>query len=68
MPNQPDFEVSAAWDAEACVWVATSDQVPGLVTEAETLRILTEELRLLVPELLELNGKDVAGFRLKVAG
>ena len=68
MPKQPNLEVSATWDAEARVWVAISDQVPGLVTEAKTLRMLTEELKLLVPELLELNGKDVAGFKLKVAG
>jgi len=26
--------VSANWDGDAKVWVATSDDVPGLVTEA----------------------------------
>jgi hypothetical protein len=33
--NKPYF-VRAEWDAEAAVWVAASDDVPGLVTEAET--------------------------------
>ena len=29
------IEVSAFWDHEASVWVATSDDVPGLATEAD---------------------------------
>ena len=43
------------WDAEASVWVATSDDVPGLVTEAATIPELTGKLRVLIPELLEEN-------------
>ena len=50
--------VRAEWDAEADVWVATSDDVPGLVTEADTLERLSEKLQLLVPELLEANGES----------
>lgn len=49
------YEVRAHWDAEAGVWWAESDDVPGLVAEAETLEQLVAELRLLVPELLEAN-------------
>ena len=30
------YPVVAEWDGEAKVWVATSDDIPGLVTEAET--------------------------------
>lgn len=48
--------VKADWDDEACVWVATSDDVPGLVTEAKTFEALLKKLRTMVPELLELNG------------
>jgi Domain of unknown function (DUF1902) len=33
----------------------TSEDVPGLATEAETLEALTEKLRGLIPELLEAN-------------
>ena len=58
-----DIKVYATWDAEAEVWVATSEDVPGLVTEAATIEILLERLRLIIPELLELNsgiaGKDI---------
>jgi predicted RNase H-like HicB family nuclease len=49
-------KVIATWDEEARVWVAESDDVPGLVTEAETLESLLDKLRVLVPELLEENG------------
>ena len=47
--------VSATWDEEAGVWVATSNDLPGLVTEAETLDALDEKLMVMVPELIELN-------------
>jgi predicted RNase H-like HicB family nuclease len=50
------YGVSAEWDEEASVWVATSDDVPGLVTKAGTLDGLIEKLRVMVPEMLELNG------------
>lgn len=49
------FVVRAAWDGEAGVWVAESDDVPGLITEAETPNKLVEKLAVLIPELVELN-------------
>ena len=48
--------VNAEWDPEAKVWVATSNDVPGLVTEADTIETLTEKLSVMIPELLEANG------------
>lgn len=50
------YFVRAEWDADAGVWVASSDDVPGLVTESETLEALDAKLQTLVPELLEANG------------
>lgn len=50
------YEVRAYWDSEARVWVAESDDIPGLVTEAETSEALVEKLKVLIPELLEANG------------
>ena len=50
------YFVRAEWDADAGVWVASSDDVPGLVTESETLEALDTKLQTLVPELLEVNG------------
>lgn len=53
--NKPYF-IRAEWDSEAQVWVASSDDVPGLATEADTLEALDTKLQTLVPELLEANG------------
>ena len=53
--DMSEYLVNAAWDAEASVWVASSDDVPGLVTEAETLEKLEAKLQIMVPELLEAN-------------
>jgi hypothetical protein len=50
-----ELVVTALWDAEASVWVATSDDVPGLATESASFEALLEKLRTMVPELLELN-------------
>ena len=49
------YHVQADWDSDASVWVATSEDVPGLATEAPTIEALTEKLRNLIPELLEAN-------------
>lgn len=53
---QKKYLVVAEWDSEAGVWVATSDDVPGLVTEAATMDELVRKLQVMVPEMLELNG------------
>lgn len=52
----PTYRIEASWDPEAEVWVATSEDVPGLVTEAASVEALTGKLRILIPELLEANG------------
>ena len=57
-------KVEATWDSEAQVWVATSEDVPGLATEANTPEILTNKLRQMIPELMRLNhvvADDYAG-------
>ena len=48
--------VHAEWDDEAGVWVASSEAVPGLVTEAKTTEALMAKLRQMIPELLAANG------------
>ena len=50
------YEVRAQWDSDARVWVAESEDVPGLIAEAESPNGLAQKLRILIPELLELNG------------
>ena len=55
-PMQKPYLIHAEWDDEAGVWVATSDDGPGLATESASLEALAEKLQHLVPELLEANG------------
>jgi hypothetical protein len=63
MTNSPKtYQVNASWDEESSVWVATSDDVLGLATEAATLEILRQKLHVMVPELLTLNHLIEPGF------
>jgi predicted RNase H-like HicB family nuclease len=55
------YHVNAEWDEEASVWVASSDDVPGLATGADTLEALIEKLKVVIPELLEANGLSSTG-------
>jgi len=48
--------VNATWDHDAKVWVATSEDVAGLATEAPTQADLVKKLKVMVPELLDANG------------
>ena len=68
MVKNPIIIVHAEWDPEAGVYVATSDDVPGLVAEAATPSALQEKLNVLIPELLELNGVLIAGTQNAAAG
>ena len=49
------LKINAEWDNEAAVWVATSDDVNGLAIEASTIDALIERLKIVIPELIELN-------------
>jgi hypothetical protein len=49
--------VRADWDSEASVWVAISDDVPGLVLEAPSMDLLVPEIETVIPILLEANGE-----------
>jgi hypothetical protein len=51
------IEINARWDGEAGVWIATSEDVPGLVVEAESWPSMIEEVRLVLPDLLEVSGQ-----------
>ena len=50
------YFIDVEWDIQAAVWVATSDDIAGLTTEADTREQLIAKLRVLIPELLEGNG------------
>ena len=50
-----EYKIKFIWDEEAGVWIATSDDVPGLVLESGSFDALVEKVRVAVPELLQLN-------------
>ena len=54
-----NYTVNLSWDTDASVWVATSEDIKGLVLESGSLDVLIERVRMTVPELLKLNGQPV---------
>ena len=55
-----EYSVNLQWDPEAAVWIATSDDIIGLVLESGSVDALIERVRYAVPELLELNHQTPA--------
>ena len=61
--------VHATWGDEAKVWVVTSGDVPGLATEASSLDALIPKLKVMILELLDVNGHaDADEIPFKVVG
>lgn len=58
--------VRAIWDEAASVWVASSDDVPGLVTEADTLERVRAKVLIMIPELLDANNLSFDGPEIPV--
>jgi Domain of unknown function (DUF1902) len=56
--------INARWDGEANVWIATSNDVHGLVVEADTWPSMIEEVRLILPDLLDLLGQPAENVSL----
>jgi hypothetical protein len=54
----PNISIQARWDQQAAVWTATSGEVPGLVVEANNLLSMIQEIELVLPDLIELNGSN----------
>ena len=54
--NRQLILVRALWDDDARVWVASSEDVPGLVTEADTLEVLRDKVLVMIAELMAENG------------
>ena len=49
------YLITFTWDNEVSVWIATSDDVPGLVLEHGSFDALVERVRIAVPELLSMK-------------
>jgi predicted RNase H-like HicB family nuclease len=48
--------IHADWDPEAAVWVATTNDLKGLITEADTMEALRAKLPGIILDLLEEYG------------
>lgn len=53
-----EFVIKFKWDNEAQVWIATSEDIPGLVLESDSFNDLLERTRIAVPVLPALNTTD----------
>ena len=53
--------IDANWDSVARVWVATSEDVPGVAVEADTTNETMEILQDVVVDLMEANGIGANG-------
>lgn len=58
--------VRAVWDDEAQAWVATSEDVPGFVTGADTIEELHAKVLPLIAELIELDKVEFEGPEIPV--
>lgn len=52
------YNVQLVWDDEAEVWMATSDDIPGLILEDDSADKLIQRVMLAAPEIIELNGVE----------
>ena len=52
-----EYRISFSWDDEASVWIATSEDIHGLILEHSSFDALMEKVRLAVPELLEMENR-----------
>jgi len=50
-----EYNVDLLWDEEACVWVATSDNIPGLVAESDSYAELIEKIDIYTNELITIK-------------
>ncbi len=56
----------AQWDAEASVWWAECTGPEGIVTEAPTVEALRERLRLIVPDYLSDDGREIGEVQINL--
>ena len=59
-----EYIVNLNWDSDADVWIATSEDIPGLILESGSFDALLERVRFAVPELLSLNTRTASPLSL----
>ena len=52
----PEYTIMLTWDEEASVWIAESNDIPGLILEDNSFDTLVERVKIAVPDILEQDG------------
>lgn len=50
-----NYIINLMWDNDASMWIATSEDIPGLILESNSYDALIEKVKIAIPELLSLN-------------
>ena len=56
--NMNEYTIQLTWDDESSVWIAESDDIPGLILESNSFDMLIERVKIAIPDLLENEGKE----------
>ena len=59
------FRVDIKWDEEGNEWVATSDDVKGLVLNCGSVDVLIERVRFAIPDLIDVTGPFYVNFNVE---
>ena len=59
------FKVDIKWDDEGNEWVATSDDVRGLVLNCGSIDVLIERVRFAIPDLMDVQGPFYVNFNVE---
>ncbi|MCL2197274.1 MAG: DUF1902 domain-containing protein [Treponema sp.] len=46
-----EYTILLTWDDEASVWIAESDDIPGLILESDSFEVLIERVKIAIPDL-----------------
>ena len=60
------YIINLLWDTEASVWVATSEDIKGLVLESGSLDVLIQKIRVAMPDLLKLNCQPLSHVKVVI--
>ena len=59
-----EYNIILTWDDEASVWIAESDDIPGLILESASFDNLIEKVKNAIPDLLEQDGTVLSQAKL----
>ena len=53
-----EYSIMLTWDDEASVWIAESNDIPGLILEDSSFDTLVERVKIAIPDLLWQDGQN----------